>query len=90
MKKGVRINLEELTPEALGIEDSYRTDIFEWLLKNGYVKGFKVRDYINGRTIMDIEAIDITPEGILYLKDNSTMKKVLKWLKTAKEITPRA
>jgi hypothetical protein len=47
-----------------------------------------MKQYINGRVPMGLEEIDITPKGITYLSENSNMQKVLKWIKTAKDITP--
>lgn len=55
---------------------------------DGYIKGFVMKQYINGRVPMGLEEIDITPKGITYLSENSNMQKVLKWIKTAKDITP--
>jgi hypothetical protein len=88
LKAGERIAPVELTPEALGIPEAYRDDILEELLSDGLTRGYKVKQYINGRAIIDLEQISITPDGIHYLKENSAMKKVMEWIKTAKDIIP--
>jgi hypothetical protein len=87
-KAGLRMDIEQLKPEALGIHESYRNDILEGLLDQGYATGYKCKRYINGRAFKDLEDIDITPEGIRYLDENSMMRKVMEWAKTAKEIAP--
>ncbi|MDR2486720.1 MAG: YjcQ family protein [Clostridiales Family XIII bacterium] len=89
-REGIRMDTGHLEPQALGIHEAYRNDIMEWLLEEGLAKGYKVKQYINGRSLQGLEAIDITADGIHYLKENSRMQTVLQWLKTAKDITPGA
>lgn len=80
-KKHERVNLDEISPEAFGINQGYRDEILEELLDEGYVKGFKVKQYITGKVLSDLENITITPKGIEYVQDNSKMKKVAETLK---------
>lgn len=86
-KEHKRVDLEEISPEVLEINEGYRNDILEEMLEEGYIKGFKVKSYICGKAFTGLENIDITPKGIEYLQDNSKMKKMGDILKSVKEIT---
>jgi hypothetical protein len=55
-------------------------------LRDGYTAGYEYKYYINGWTFKNLDRITITPDGIRYLNENSMMKKVMDWAKTAKEL----
>ena len=87
-KKAEPVSLIEISADNLKIPQGYRDTILAEMLEVGYVKGFRVKEYINGTQIMDLEGIDITPMGIEYLKENGMMKKVMEYLKTIGEFIP--
>ena len=87
-KKAEPVNLIKISAENLKIPQGYRDTILSEMLESGYVKGFRVKEYINGNQIIDLEDIDITPVGIEYLKENRMMKKVMEYLKTIGEFIP--
>ena len=87
-KKAEPVNLIKISADYLRIPQGYRDTILFEILEAGYVKGFRVKEYINGIQIMDLEDIDITPVGIEYLKENGMMKKVMEYLKTIGEFIP--
>ena len=89
-KEGKRIGVESLAADVLGIPEAYRNDILEEMLEEGYTKGYQVKRYVTGAAITGLDSIDITPKGIEYLQENSTMKKVHDVLKGIKDITPGA
>lgn len=84
-KTNKRVDLGEIAPETLRIEESYRNTILEELLEAGYVKGFKVKQYICGKVFDGLEDIDITMKGTEYLQDNSKMKQIGKLLSEVKD-----
>lgn len=87
-KEHKKFNIEEISPEVLKIHEGYRDEILEEMLESGYVKGFKVRQYISGKCIIDLEEINITAKGIEYLNENNQMKKVYEILKEARDWIP--
>ena len=87
-KKAEPVSLIEISADNLKIPQGYRDTILSEMLEARYVKGFRVKEYINGTQIMDLEGIDITPMGIEYLKENGMMKKVMEYLKTIGEFIP--
>lgn len=84
-KSNKKLDLNEIAPETLRIDEAYRNEILEDLLDAGYIKGFKTKKYICGKVLDNLEGIKITMQGIEYLQDNSKMKKVGEILKEAKD-----
>ena len=89
LKAGERIDVTELTSEALRIPQAYWAEIMCNLLDDGYVKGYSVRRYLSGAAITGLEDIQITLKGIEYLKENNMMRKVFTYLKGMGELVPR-
>ena len=88
LRMGERVDITCISAEALKIPNGYWTDIMANLLEDGYTKGDMIRDYITGSKIEGIEGIKIAPKGIEYLKENTMMQKVFKYLKEIGEIVP--
>ena len=44
----------EISPAVLGINEGYRDEILEEMLASGYVKGFKVKQYISGKVVTPV------------------------------------
>ena len=66
-----------LSVDNLGITEPKRKALLGMLLKNGYVEGFQVIQYIGDPTpsIEGLEGIRITLKGLEYLEENSLMQK---------------
>lgn len=88
LKDGTKANLEDIGPKRFNISDGYLLVIIDWLSTNGYVSGVRIRKTKTGRAVGDMEDIMITPDGIKYLQENSTMKKVYRVLKEVRDWAP--
>ena len=91
LKAGEAIDPEIINYDGVlcNIPQSYWTYIMEALLNRGYIQGITVKNtWGEVKMIENIEDCMITPEGIEYVCDNKLFKKVEKFLKEIKEITP--
>lgn len=70
------------------ITESYWTYIMKHLKKDGFIDGLSIYAADDEVTIAFLEDTEITPKGIAYLNENSTMQKIKNTLKDIKEITP--
>ena len=87
-KAGEKPNIEMFSPDALGINNGYWTNTMESMLEEGYIKGVTMVPRIGGAPGVKISDIKITPKGIEYLQENSTMQKAKNFLKEVKDIIP--
>jgi hypothetical protein len=88
-KAGEATNPEDISAEALKVNNAYLATIFEDILNDCLVRGVTVVRDINGEyRVRGIERIRITSDGIHYLKENATMKKVYEVLKETKDWIP--
>lgn len=91
LKGGEKPDMEYLQcgSRAFPVNESYWNYIFLHLLDDGYIEGVKSLMLPGvGRCVKLTADIMITPKGIEYLQDNSTMQKAKNFLKGIKEITP--
>lgn len=91
LKQGVDPDPEQLTPDALGINESYWNYIFNNLMLDGYITGVIAKKFIGSDKVqvkIQYGKLSITPLGIEYLSENSTMKKALGWIQTIKDLIP--
>lgn len=90
LKAGRRINPEDLSAKttAYAIHESYWIYIMKNLIREGYIDGVSAYESDDTTQIAFLESAQITPKGIQYLQENSGIQKVIKALKTVKEITP--
>lgn len=79
----------EYKSQYLNINRKYWQYIIENMQEEGYIKGV-VLNYAWGNNLLsyDLSGCQITPAGIAYLCDNSTIKKAYRFLKASKEILP--
>lgn len=71
-----------------GISQAYLDEVCLILQREGYADGFKaVKTWSDGEIIVSYDA-KITLAGFEYLKENSAMKKVYRYLKEAKDWVP--
>lgn len=77
LKKGKEIDLDLLEPEALDIPYPYWKMIFKNMYRQGLVEGVCVCKDKEGTIVQMVEGeLEITPEGIEFLANNSMMKKI--------------
>lgn len=90
LKRGEKIETDKISHKSkyIDINFDYWVYIIEHLQRQGYIEGADVNRAWGGDMFISIENIQITPEGIGYLCDNSFIKKAKQFLKDIKEITP--
>lgn len=73
----------------LGINRRYWEYIIINLLDERYIRGVTVDEDIEGNIeIYNLDKCEITPKGIAYLTDNSTIEKAKSFMKDLKDIIP--
>lgn len=82
------VDIRRLSADSLGITESKRKVLLGMLLKNGYVEGFQVIQYIGDQApnIEGLEGIRITLKGLEYLEENSLMQKAARLAKGIAEV----
>ena len=82
------VDIRRLSADNLGITESKRKVLLGMLLKNGYVEGFQVIQYIGNHApnIEGLEGIRITLKGLEYLEENSLMQKAARLAKGIAEV----
>lgn len=89
LRKEERPSLEIISPNTkdFPISEEYFTYMLDHLLSDGYIEGLaRVNRIGNAPKFKETTGIQITPKGIEYLQENSTMKKVAELLGNAGEI----
>jgi hypothetical protein len=67
---------KELNPKHLGITENRFFRYIEMLQNAGYIDGVKIEEYLTGEKEFDLSEITITLNGIQFLLENSTMRKM--------------
>ncbi len=88
VKSGVNVDMEEISANKLDITQRYWLYVIEHLQADEYIEGVHITKLLGSMPVVMTENIVITPKGIEYLKNNSTMEKAKEFLKTLKEIIP--
>ena len=91
LKEGEAVDTKYLQPDGpyFQINHKYWLYIMGNLLKSGLVSGITItKPWGKERMVLDLEDIQITPEGIEYLCDNSFLEKAKRFLKDAKAKVP--
>lgn len=91
LKEGNPVDISRLgNSEELNISCAYWEYIFRHLYEAGYIEGISLFQTVGQQTpAVKIERnVMITPKGIEYLQENSTMEKAKKFLKELKAATP--
>ena len=91
LKDGEDLDPELLAPTSrlLNINERYWGYIIENLQNDGFIRGASLK-FAMGHVLYEcnLENCQITPKGIEYLCENSTIKKAYKFLKEVKSIVP--
>ena len=82
------VDIRRLSADNLNITEPKRKALLGLLLKNEYVEGFQVIQYIGDPTpnIEGLEGIRITLKGLEYLEENSLMQKAARLAKGIAEV----
>lgn len=91
LKKGQDIDVSLIKHDSkyLQINRKYWKYIIINLLSEGFIRGVVVDEDIEGNLeIYNLDQCEITPKGIEYLTDNSTIEKAKKFMKDLKDIVP--
>ena len=91
LKEGELVDPDFIKPDGhlFQINEKYWEYIIETLLDKGYIRNVSIKKaWGNTTIIVNLEDIQITPEGIEYLCENTTLKKAMNYLKEIKDITP--
>lgn len=77
LKKGIEPDINSIFLKELGINRNYYDYVVESLLEYGYIHGF-ISEIVLGNTEVMKKVfynLQITPDGIAYLKENSLIGK---------------
>lgn len=88
MKKGRDVDFKSISKEYFDIPESYLLEIWASILGKGYTKGYSVREVGKNVYISGVQNAKITMDGVEYLENNSTMKRMYETLKEAKGWIP--
>lgn len=91
LKKGENIDAALIRSDSkyLQINRKYWKYIIINLLNEKYIRGIVVEEDIEGNLeIYNLDECEITPKGIEYLTDNSTIEKAKRFMKELKNIIP--
>lgn len=70
----------------LDINETYWKYIFKNIYEYGFITGIIIDKNDNGHNIYRLDMAQITPTGIEYLTENSTMQKAKKFFKDTAEV----
>lgn len=87
-KKGETPDTDIFDADALKINRGYWTNIMESLANEGYITGVSIVKAIGAPIGIKIHDLKITPKGIEFLQENSTIAKARGFFKTLKETIP--
>ncbi len=87
-KLGEKPEHDMFSPDALGINNGYWVNVMESLVNEGYIFGVSVFGYLGGAKGVKLIEPKITPKGIEFLQENSTITKAKNTLKAVKDIIP--
>lgn len=92
LKSGEQVSLEYLKYDTsdFPIGKDYWYYIFTHLYEDGYVEGVSLIPIL-GNTVKGVKLnpwVQITPKGIEYFQDNSTLQRAKNFLKELKEFIP--
>lgn len=88
LKEGAKPDYCVLSPQEIGINESYWTFVMTELHDHGYIRGSGFTPILGGKLPVRIDSLCITQEGIEFMQENSAMSKARDFLKSLKEIIP--
>lgn len=91
LKDGEPIDPQFLMHDSpiLNINEPYWSYVMENMIRQEFIEGISITKAFGGTVMFQgFENCRITPKGIEYLCENSTIKKAYRFLKDAKSIVP--
>jgi len=79
MKRGVEPRLSDIDADAMGIPESYWTQIMAELVSHGFLTGVSVKKVTTG-DVINVAKPRVTLDGVQYLSENKMMAKAAKIL----------
>lgn len=85
---GLTNSEEKIEPRTSNypIAESQLWETIGMLEEQKFIKGIVVRDWGDEITMISYDSLKITPQGVDYLRENSTIRKVCETLKEAAQI----
>lgn len=86
--KGLTSDSEKIIPMSgdYPVEEKQLMETIGMMQEQNFIKGIIIRDWGGEIVIVDYDSLKITPQGIDYLRENSTIRKVCETLKEAAQI----
>lgn len=81
-------DISQISAEHLNVSKQRWARYLEMMADAGYIKGVRVRKYIDGTFEVDAEDIEITLKGLEYLTENSIMQKLYRTAKGVVDLIP--
>lgn len=88
MKKDREVDFKSISKDYFHIPESYLLEIWASILDKGYTKGYSVREAGRNIYISGLSNAKITMDGVEYLENNSTMRKIYETIREAKSWIP--
>lgn len=82
----LKCDIDRLSPQSLNISVEKRDNIIELLLDKNLIKDVIINKYQDGDSVLVLNDIKITLDGLEYLQENSVMKKMYKFDKGVQEV----
>ena len=80
LKHGQHISNDKLKELSSNLNYDYCIYILANMYEEGFITGVELINTFSGKDVKIID-LQITPKGIDYLQNNSTMHKTLEWIK---------
>ena len=86
--KGLTSDSEKIIPMSgdYPVEEKQLMETIGMMQEQNFIKGIIIRDWGGEIVIVDYDSLKITPQGIDYLRENSTIRTVCETLKEAAQI----
>lgn len=86
--KGLTSDNEKIIPMSSDypVEEKQLMETIGMMQEQGFIKGAIVREWGGEIVMVDYDSLKITPQGIDYLRENSTIREVCETLKEAAQI----
>ena len=78
----------EAGTDTFPIGEAYWLYLITHLYDDGYIEGIRIVKWLRGTVSITVDDIAITPKGIEFLQENSSMQKAFRYLREIKEVIP--
>ena len=81
-------DMDRISAKTLGVSQERWNRYIEMMVDVWYIKGVKIKEYVDGERIVENCGIRITLKGLEYLQENSIMQKMYNAAAGIKDIVP--